>query len=78
MPLNIVLEEKKGSPLYKQISDAVLADIKSGRLEAGFKLPTVRELADEMKISRGTIKHAYEYLEQLGPLRWCRAGEVLF
>lgn len=68
MPLNIVLEEKKGSPLYKQISDAVLADIKSGRLEAGFKLPTVRELADEMKISRGTIKHAYEYLEQLGAI----------
>lgn len=68
MPLNIILEEKKGTPLYKQISDAVLAAIKSGKLEAGFKLPTVRELADEMNISRGTIKHAYEYLEQLGAI----------
>jgi len=68
MPLNIILEEKKGIPLYKQISDAVLEAIKSGKLPAGFKLPTVRELADEMKISRGTIKHAYEYLEQLGAI----------
>lgn len=66
MNLHITLKENSDLPLYRQIADAIYSEIIGGRLAAGDKLPTVRELSDEMGISRGTIKHAYEYLENSG------------
>lgn len=66
MTLNITVDENWNAPLYKQIAGSIMKDIASGKIPAGYKLPTVRELADEMGISKGTIKHAYEHLEQMG------------
>ena len=65
MPLNLKLDGNGDSPLYKQIVDAIQRAVHTGKLPSGYKLPTVRELADEMGISRGTIKHAYDQLERL-------------
>ena len=45
-------------PIYKRIAEAIERDIESGRLPAGYKLPTVRELSGEMGVACGTIKHA--------------------
>ena len=53
-------------PIYKQIADRIAGQIKDGKLAAGFKLPTVRELSGEIGVACGTIKHAYEYLEERG------------
>lgn len=64
--LNLKINEGVGGPIYKQIADAVSDKIASGDLEAGYKLPTVRALADELNVACGTIKHAYEYLEEQG------------
>ena len=36
------------------------------------KLPTVRELADQLGIARGTVKHAYEELERKGIITMTR------
>mgnify|MGYP000043323666 CR=1 FL=1 len=47
-------------PIYKQIADRIAGQIKDG------KLPTVRELSGEIGVACGTIKHAYEYLEERG------------
>ena len=58
MPLNLKLDGNSDSPLYKQIVEAIQRAVHSGKLPSGYQLPTVRELADEMGISRGTIKHA--------------------
>lgn len=66
MGLHITVQETREIPLYKQIAHAVQKEIVSGNLAAGDKLPTVRELSDQMGIARGTIKHAYEHLEKLG------------
>ena len=63
---NIKTEQNNGIPIYKQIGDCIQEAIKNGTLPAGYKLPTVRDLAEEICISTGTVKHAYEYLEQLG------------
>lgn len=59
-------------PYYKQLVDAIRADIHSGRLSPGEKLPTVRELADETGLARGTIKRAYDELGKLGELEMSR------
>lgn len=64
--LNLNVTEASGGPIYKQIADAIQLKIAKGDLEAGFKLPTVRALADELDVACGTIKHAYEYLEEQG------------
>lgn len=64
--LNLNITETAGGPIYKQIADAVADKIANGTLEAGYKLPTVRALADELDVACGTIKHAYEYLEEQG------------
>jgi len=44
----------------------IFAEIEQGLLKPGGNLPTVRELAGEMKLSTGTVKHAYDELERLG------------
>ena len=63
---DIKTDQSNGIPIYKQIGDCIQNAVDSGILPAGYKLPTVRELAEEINISTGTVKHAYEYLEQLG------------
>ncbi len=53
-------------PIYKQIAENIEKAIRDGRLEPGYKLPTVRELSAETGAACGTIKHAYELLEEQG------------
>ena len=64
--MNDNAETRKDAPIYKQLADEILRSIKTGKLPAGSRLPTVRELAEEKNLSQGTIKHAYDYLESLG------------
>ncbi|MEF9852571.1 MAG: GntR family transcriptional regulator [Hydrogenoanaerobacterium sp.] len=64
--MNIKLQTESDLPLYQQLVEAVSLEITSGELSPGSKLPTVRELADEMGLARGTIKHAYDELGKLG------------
>ncbi len=66
MKLSITIHSDMGTPIYQQIVDAVYEAIRDGRLVPGEKLPTVRELADEMDLARGTIKRAYDELEKMG------------
>lgn len=63
---NFKLDPAYPGPIYKQIADAVVRDIQNGTLSAGYKLPTVRELSKETGAATGTIKHAYEFLEEQG------------
>ncbi|MCL2153178.1 MAG: GntR family transcriptional regulator [Oscillospiraceae bacterium] len=59
-------------PLYRQIVDSILSEIEEGLLKPNNRLPTVRELAEEMKFSTGTVKHAYDELERLGAIEKAR------
>lgn len=64
--MRITVNHATDTPIYQQIVDSVARDIRSGVLSAGFQLPTVRLLAEECGASQGTVKHAYDTLEQLG------------
>lgn len=46
-------------PLYLAIADALAADISAGRLAAGIRLPTHRDLAEAVGVTVGTITRAY-------------------
>lgn len=59
--------ESTGSVLlYQQIVDYFVRGISSGILAAGCRLPTVRAYAAQQNIALGTVKHAYDVLEQMG------------
>lgn len=52
--------------LHRSISDLLRQRLRSGQLGAGMKLPTVRRLADEYKVSTMTIRRALSTLEEEG------------
>ena len=60
--LTISLDPQSVTPLYEQIYQYVKADIQSGRLACGVKLPSSRSLARYLEISRSTVELAYEQL----------------
>lgn len=60
------LIQNSGIPIYQQIADQLKADILEGRMRQGEYLPSIRNLAKELKISVITTMKAYEQLEQEG------------
>lgn len=58
---NLVIVEE---PIYKRLADSLRAEITSGRLVAGARLPSMRDLATERGVSLGTIRHVYSLLER--------------
>ena len=53
-------------PLHRKLSDALRAAAKSGRLPAGERLPSERELAERLNVSRSTLRQALKDLAQQG------------
>lgn len=53
-------------PIYEQIRDEVQKLILTGVIPPGERLPSVRELAQELAINPNTIQRAYRELEQGG------------
>ncbi len=59
---------KNGIPLYIQVKERILSDIRSKVYKAGDKLPTERELSMALGVSRNTISQSYHELESEGVL----------
>ncbi len=57
---------KSGTPIYLQIVDQVKAAAASGALQPGEPLPSIRPLAEELRVNRNTIAKAYSELESQG------------
>ena len=53
-------------PLYEQILDQVRSVIAKGEIELGTKMPSVRELALELRVNPNTVMRAYQELERDG------------
>jgi len=57
---------KSGKPVYLQVVDQVRAAAASGALRAGEALPSIRPLAEELRVNRNTVAKAYGELESQG------------
>ena len=66
MTFKILLDVKSGVPFYRQVIDQVKAAIATGSIEAGDRLPTVRQLAVDLSINPNTVSRAYTELELTG------------
>ena len=66
--LLIRLDRRSGQPLRVQLEGAVREAIRSGRLPSGERLPSSRELARELGVSRGLVQNCYNQLLSEGYL----------
>ena len=64
--MRIQLNFKSGVPVYRQIVDQIKTAVATGTLQPGDQLPTIRTLAQELRINRNTVARAYEELEAQG------------
>lgn len=62
--MNIIITNSAGVPIYDQIASQIKAKIMSGELKEGEPLPSMRALAQDLRVSVITTKRAYEILEQ--------------
>lgn len=64
--MNIFIDNKSGKPIYEQIYSQIKDQIISGELREDEALPSIRNLAKDLRISVITTKRAYEELEHEG------------
>ena len=64
--MRIVVSNRSGVPIYEQIREQVKVAIFSGELQEDDMLPSIRQLARDLKISVITTTRAYSDLEQEG------------
>jgi len=64
--LNILITNSSTLPIYEQIKEQIKEQILSGNLEEDEMLPSLRQLARDLKISVLTTTRAYNELEQEG------------
>jgi GntR family transcriptional regulator len=62
--LILQIDFRSGLPIYIQIVNQVQAQIASGILNPGHQLPTVRALAEELRVNFNTVARAYRILDE--------------
>ncbi|OEJ96885.1 GntR family transcriptional regulator [Streptomyces thermolilacinus] len=66
MTLKIALDPESTTAPYEQLRAQIAGQARSGRLPVGYKLPTVRGLAEELGLAANTVAKAYRALETDG------------
>ncbi len=67
--MEIALEReghRDGRPVYRQIADSIRAQVATGSLHPGDRLPAIRDLARQLGVNRDTVALAYEQLATSG------------
>src|SRR5436190_24374234 len=62
--LTLQLDFHSGLPIYTQIVNQVQSQLANGVLKPGDQLPTVRALAEELRVNFNTIARAYRILDE--------------
>ena len=62
--LSLQIDFRSGLPIYTQIVTQVQAQVASGILQPGDQLPTVRALAEELRVNFNTVARAYRILDE--------------
>ena len=62
----ITIDLQDATPIYAQLERALRAAIATGRMRPGDQLPTVRQLAVELRVNANTVARVYAELERAG------------
>ncbi len=66
MPGIVNIDPNDPTPIYAQLERGLRAGIATGRLQPGEQLPTVRQLAVELRVNANTVARVYAELERAG------------
>jgi len=64
--MRLQLSFKSGKPVYLQIVDQIRSAAAAGAIRTGEPLPSIRPLAEELRVNRNTVAKAYAELENQG------------
>lgn len=64
--MQIKLDFRSGQPIYVQIMEQIRQMVADGTLSQGDQLPTVRQLATELRVNFNTVARAYRLLDEAG------------
>ena len=64
----VSLDARDATPIYAQLDRGLRAAIASGRLKVGDQLPTVRQLAVDLRVNANTVARVYADLQRAGVL----------
>lgn len=67
--MKIIITNSSPIPIYEQIKTAIINNIMNEELEQNEMLPSIRSLAQDIRISVMTVKKAYDELEQEGYIK---------
>ncbi|HEY3438386.1 MAG TPA: GntR family transcriptional regulator, partial [Actinotalea sp.] len=62
----VVIDAASAEPPYEQVRRQIAEAVAGGRLVAGYRLPPVRGLAEDLGLAANTVARAYRELEQAG------------
>ncbi len=60
------MEFKSTKGIFLQIADTLSKQVLDGKLNAGDRVPSVRDLAVEVEVNRNTVMRSYSYLQEKG------------
>lgn len=66
MTISITLDFRSRTPIYAQIVDQIRWQIESGVLKPGDQLPTIRQMATDLRVNFNTVARAYRILDESG------------
>ena len=64
--MHIKLDFRSGQPIYLQIVEQIRQMVARGELQPGDQLPTVRQLATDLRVNFNTVARAYRLLDEAG------------
>lgn len=64
--MEIAIDFRSGQPIYLQIVEQIRNQIMAGEIGPGDKLPTVRQLATDLRVNFNTVARAYRLLDEAG------------
>ena len=62
----VSIDSRDRTPIYAQLERGLRAAIATGRLTPGDQLPTVRQLAVDLRVNANTVARVYAELERAG------------
>lgn len=70
----ISIDDDDATPPFEQIRSQLADHIRAGTLEGGYRLPSVRQLAADLRVAAGTVARAYTVLEGDGLIESSRSA----
>ncbi len=64
--MQIKIDFRSGEPIYVQIMEQIRQMVAIGELQVGDQLPTVRQMATELRVNFNTVARAYRMLDEAG------------